>query len=773
MPRFTARAGCWLLFSAAALHSQTRRAVVVGIDTYRAGTAAPAALSAAAAPQRLPVRGTTTRTKWINLDGAVNDARQMKALLVGRLGFEERNIVVLANEQATAGAILAALKSQLVDKAARGDISLFYFAGHGSQIANKLGTEADGLDETLVPADAPAGAADIRDKELARIYRAAVAKGVALTVIQDTCHSGSAARGIWNARGKSRELPRDGRYVEDPPDRDANGKLLKAPEEEGVLVLSASQDDEPASEVTTDSGAHGLFSFALFHALETSPPNERVDRLFQRVRAVMQSEGALQEPVMAGAGRDAKGLLGLPADSVNTVTAAVTKIEGPNVHLQAGTASGLYPGCELKRSGGGANAPALRIRVAQVTGLNSSVATMLAGESAAVHDGDLFQLDRWVAPEFANLRVYIPKPIALAALEAVAKKARAAAGAAGVKWVEDPTLETPGAVMSWQGASWLLEKNPASEAPIDLGPDPAAARLGQAFKAVKATSIFFLAPIPGELQLRIGAGTARESLVLEDSPAGAHYVLYGRATAKGLEWAWAAPNPTGKDAAKSNPPMAMPLRTDWFPMGPELAAKLTESAAALARVRGWLQLPSPPADVQFPYRLALKNAAGKSITPGDIVEGERFKLWLEAPSAPAGEVAKRWVYVFAIDREGRGTLVFPAKGQGNVSNRMPVTAPGSSAAPVGFPLTSDAFDVEVAPPFGVDTFFLLVSADALPNPEVLDFAGVREGQRGVLDNSPLARLLAKTGNGTRGQQTAVPLNWFLERQAFRSVAKAK
>ena len=605
MPRLTARTGCWLLFSAAALDAQTRRAVVVGIDTYHAGTAAPAI--SAAAPQRLPVRGTATRTKWINLDGAVNDARQMKALLVSRLGFEKRNIVVLANEQATAGAILAALKSQLVDKAARGDISLFYFAGHGSQIANKLATEADGLDETLVPADAPAGAADIRDKELARIYRAAVAKGVALTVIQDTCHSGSAARGIWNARGKSRELPRDGRYVEDPPDRDAGGKLLSAPEEQGVLVLSASQDDEPASEVTTDSGAHGLFSFALFHALETSPPNERVDRLFQRVRAVMQSEGALQEPVMAGAGRDAKGLLGLPADPANTVTAAVTKIEAPNVYLQAGTASGLYPGCELKRN-------ALRIRVTQVTGLNSSVAAMLAGDVTAVQEGDLFQLDRWVAPEFANLRVYVPKPIALATLQAVAKNARAAAVAAGVKWVEDPTVETPGAVMSWQGASWLLEKNPAGEAPVDLGPSPAAARIGQALKAMKAASIFLLAPVPGELQLRIGAGTARESLVLEDSPAGAHYVLYGRATAKGLEWAWAAPNLTEKDAAKSNPPMAMPLRTDWFPIGPELAAKLTESAAALARVRGWLRLPSPPVDVQFPYRLALKNAAGKSVT---------------------------------------------------------------------------------------------------------------------------------------------------------------
>lgn len=753
-----------LFLCAAASHAQTRRALVVGIDQYQTAAAGPPVASSLT---RIAVSGQSTRAKWTNLDGAVNDARQMKALLVGRLGFEERNIVLLTNQEATADAILNRLKSHLVDSAAPGDISLFYYAGHGSQIANKLSTEADGLDETLVPADAPRGTPDIRDKELARIYRAAVKKGVLLTVIQDSCHSGSAARGAWNARGKVRQLQRDGRYVEDPPDRDANGQLLRSPEEDGVLVLSASQDYEPASEVSTDSGAHGLFSFALFHALATSPPQERVDRLYQRVRAIMQSEGALQEPVMAGAGRDAKGLLGLPADAHDVLTAAVASIEGKFVTLQGGTASGLYAGCELRGMAG--DSPP-RLRIERVTGLHSSVAAVIEGEASSVHEGDLFRLDRWVTPEFASVRVFVPAALPIASIEEAVKVARASVASAGMKWVGDPSLEAPGAVMSWQGSAWILEANPAAAAPADLGTAPSAASLASALRSVKARSFFLLVPPPAGLALPFGPGTSHQSVIPATSAAQANYVLYGRvASGNGFEWSWVLPNLTEQDVRQSTPPLAMPLRSDWFPAGPELAGNLAESASAIARVRAWLRLPSPPAaDLAFPYRLELRDvASGQAVRSGDIVEGQRFKLWLAAPEPPTGgEVAKRWVYVFAIDRAGTGTLVFPAKGQGNVSNRLPVTG-----APLAFPLTADEYDLEVAAPFGVDTFFLLVSAEALPNPEVLDFSGVYQARRGGAENNPLARLLRGVGSGTRGEQPAVPLNWFLERHVFRSVAK--
>ena len=93
------------------------------------------------------------------LSGAVNDAVAMKEILIDRFGFDERNIVLLTNEEATADRILALLQTQLIDRARPGDVSLFYFAGHGSRIRNiaAQNRNASGFDSTLVPADSLLG----------------------------------------------------------------------------------------------------------------------------------------------------------------------------------------------------------------------------------------------------------------------------------------------------------------------------------------------------------------------------------------------------------------------------------------------------------------------------------------------------------------------------------------------------------------------------------------------------------------------------------------
>src|SRR5208283_3069146 len=65
-------------------------------------------------------------------------------------------------------------------------------------------TEQQQEDQTLVPADNWRNVPDIRDKEISRILFKAARKGVIVTLIADSCHSGSLARGAWNAGGKAR-----------------------------------------------------------------------------------------------------------------------------------------------------------------------------------------------------------------------------------------------------------------------------------------------------------------------------------------------------------------------------------------------------------------------------------------------------------------------------------------------------------------------------------------------------------------------------------------
>jgi hypothetical protein len=168
-----------------------RRALVVGINSYGENGNRPAAEKVEQPlVQRLPVVGTTKRGEYNDLEGAVNDAKEFNARLqTTEYGFASKNIVLLLENEATAQNILDTFKRKLVDESScPGDVSLFFYSGHGSEIRNmaRLENSTDAYDQTLVPYDAIDGVADIRDKELLRLYAAAVKKGILIKVILDS-----------------------------------------------------------------------------------------------------------------------------------------------------------------------------------------------------------------------------------------------------------------------------------------------------------------------------------------------------------------------------------------------------------------------------------------------------------------------------------------------------------------------------------------------------------------------------------------------------------
>ena len=72
----------------------------------------------------------------------------------------------------------------------------------------------------------------------------------------------------------------------------------------------------------------------------------------------------------------------------------------------------------------------------------------------------------------------------------------------------------------------------------------------------------------------------------------------------------------------------------------------------------------------------------------------------------------------------------------------------------------------------MDTYFLLTSDNAIDNPEVFNFEGVRTeaGTRGSTD--PLTDLLSSASSMTRAAAARpVPALWSIETRTFRSVPK--
>src|SRR4051812_40104256 len=248
------------LFLATELNAQTpgrRRALLIAINDYSASTISTRPL-APPAPGR----------DWPNLSGAVTDAGILQQMLPPLYGFDPHDVVTLIDQSATRNAILRAVDELLLKPAEKGDVLLFYFAGHGSQVRNSLSDEPDKLDESLVPADSRLGVPDIRDKELRRLFNLILDRGARLTVILDNCHSGSGARGLMTGL-RPRGLKADRRDVAD------SSGYGPRPEERGALVLSAAEDFDRAWETRDEEGTfHGAFTWALLRAMRDAEPNE-------------------------------------------------------------------------------------------------------------------------------------------------------------------------------------------------------------------------------------------------------------------------------------------------------------------------------------------------------------------------------------------------------------------------------------------------------------------------------------------------------------------
>jgi hypothetical protein len=133
------------------------------------------------------------RIPGADLRGCVNDVKNLKGVLTRYYGFTDANIKVVTDFEATKKQMQAGI-SRLIGKAKRGDVLLLHYSGHGSNVPDKSGDEADQRDEILCPTDL-----DWRDPLLDDWLRAEFDKlpnGVNLTVIMDCCHSGTNTRAI-------------------------------------------------------------------------------------------------------------------------------------------------------------------------------------------------------------------------------------------------------------------------------------------------------------------------------------------------------------------------------------------------------------------------------------------------------------------------------------------------------------------------------------------------------------------------------------------------
>jgi hypothetical protein len=264
------------------------------------------------------------------------------------------------------------------------------------------------------------------------------------------------------------------------------------------------------------------------------------------------------------------------------------------------------------------------------------------------------------------------------------------------------------------------------------------------------------------------------------TPEQSTYILAGRiaeaGSASGFEYAWilreATTGPTSSPA---------PERSDWNLATEQrlfAASILGRDVNKLNVIWGWINLESPPDDGTFPYAFAgFENVAdGSRRFDGDtLLVGEQYRVVLETSFAElekarvksmSANAERRYLYFFIMDRSGNGYLLYPAAEYGNVENDVVMFS--DLPTEIRIP-DKEGVLFEVAEPVGLDSFYLISTAQPIPQPGIFNFEGIRTRGPATGEQTDLSRLFHALGSGTRGAKQPVPTNWSLQRITVRSM----
>lgn len=247
-----------------------------------------------------------------DLRGCVNDATNIRNMVIEHFGFTGDNIRFMLDLDATTENIKAGLE-WLVAGAKPGDVLLFHFSGHGSQMVDKdknmdLDYEPDGLDEILAPCDLNWRDKVIKDDDLKEIFDK-VPDGVNLTVILDCCNSGGALDSLhqYQPGQVDAEVGAAGRFLPPPeeiqmyePYIGFKPRSLVHGEREIGLLISTARSYQTAADAYISGDFHGAGTYYLVKSLTDANFDLDYKTLVNRMNDWMIEMDYTQRPELNG-----------------------------------------------------------------------------------------------------------------------------------------------------------------------------------------------------------------------------------------------------------------------------------------------------------------------------------------------------------------------------------------------------------------------------------------------------------------------------------------
>jgi hypothetical protein len=346
-----------------------------------------------------------------NLEGAVRDIDKVADYLEKSLKIPTEQITrltsplpdtnSLADARSARGEmpptyqnIVNAFKS-ITERAKKGDLVYIHYSGHGGRVKTIFpdlkGKEQ--YDEGLVPMDVGNDGYYLRDVEIATLLKRMTdapeqGKGLIVTVIFDSCHSGGATRNDGEIRGSrdgepdTKDRPKDS-VVADRDELVENWRIVTQnskkegwlPNQREYVFLGACRPSEVAYEWAFDGkDRNGALTYWMIDTLNSVPGGLTYQVLYDRLKGKIQSKYPSQLPMLLGEGD--RLVFG---DQIKPVQYSLTviKVAPGKVTLDGGMVQGLSRGTQfaLYPVGSDFTDKQKRLAVVEVTELQASTST--------------------------------------------------------------------------------------------------------------------------------------------------------------------------------------------------------------------------------------------------------------------------------------------------------------------------------------------------------------------------------------------------------------
>lgn len=218
-----------------------------------------------------------------DLNGCVNDAQDWSALLQG-MGFETS---LMLDSQATKKNVKAALQG-LVDSTNAGDVAVFTYSGHGTQVSDFSDDESDPYDEAVYLYDGT-----VKDDDL-RVILDGIHPQATLVIISDSCFSGSVTR-LAGEKGQPRFVP---------PKVSTAGKMARRSflmPESGMpeILISGCSDSEYSYDAEFNGRPNGAMTAYAIQVIKQNP-NVTYREFYAGLRSLLPSKEYPQTPQLEG-----------------------------------------------------------------------------------------------------------------------------------------------------------------------------------------------------------------------------------------------------------------------------------------------------------------------------------------------------------------------------------------------------------------------------------------------------------------------------------------